>query len=186
LGKEAPGLVNLELNQERFITKEEFPLRVTVFDQFYDPLNFAEVTGIITNPMGETQEVKFIHELNDTGEYTYNFVPQRSGIYQITIRAHKENKLVGEIDESLLSRFSKQEYYNAGLKKDFLKNLAEVTGGKYYPPENAADIPLNMKSKKTSKSILSSEYIWDIPFLFFLVVFLLSFEWVYRRRMGLP
>jgi uncharacterized membrane protein len=186
LGQDAPGIVNVDLNRDRFVINEEIPLRATVFDKNYDPLNFVEVSGTIADPSGEIQEIKFIQELNDEGEYISKFVPRKSGIYLLEVEARKEGNLVGKKNQSLLSRPSKQEYYDAGLKQNFLKNLVEMTGGKYYSPENAGNISSNLKSRKTSKSILTSEYIWDIPFFFIIIVLLLSVEWIYRRRRGLP
>jgi hypothetical protein len=44
----------------------------------------------------------------------------------------------------------------------------------------------NLRSRRTSTSIYTIDYLWDVPFLFGLVLVLLSAEWIWRRRKGLP
>ncbi|KPK92828.1 hypothetical protein AMJ80_06315, partial [bacterium SM23_31] len=95
-------------------------------------------------------------------------------------------EVLGKHYKSFLSRPSKKEYFNATLKKKFLKNLVDVNGGVYYEPTEISAIPENLKTRRTSTSIFREEYLWDIPMMFLLALILLSAEWIYRRRKGLP
>ena len=88
--------------------------------------------------------------------------------------------------ESFLVQPSGLEFRDATLKREFLQRLADASGGAYYSLDDAADIPMNLRGRRTSTSIYRAEYLWDMPFLWGLVLLLLSAEWVYRRRKGLP
>ncbi len=186
LGTDAPGKVDVELSQERFPPGDEFPIRVSVYDDKYDPLNFADVTGTITDPRGEIHAVQFLPELTEEGSYSSAFVPQEPGVYTLALTAEQNGRAIGRQQQSFISRASKKEFYNATLKRAFLEDLAELTNGVYYQPSQFEAIPENLKTRKTSTSILRSEYIWDLPLLFIFIVVLLSAEWIYRRYKGLP
>jgi hypothetical protein len=114
------------------------------------------------------------------------FVPQDAGLYELSVVARTEGGVLNSQPSSFLVRPSNKEFYDATLKRAFLENLATTAGGRYYSPEDADAIPANLRSRRTSTSIFHAEYLWDMPLLFGLVILLLSAEWMYRRRKGLP
>ncbi len=186
LGRDTPDQVNLNLTQNRYTTDVEIPLRVSVYDEHYDPLSSAEVSGIVTDPFDSTVDIRFLPELSDDGVYSSTFVPVNPGVYTIDVEAQLNGNVIGRESRHFLSRPSKKEYVDATLKKNFLVNLALTTGGRYYTPEEVSEIPSNLKTRKTVRSILTTEYAWDTPLVFLLILILLSAEWIYRRRRGLP
>ncbi len=186
LGDGAPNHVSLGLTHDRVEPNVEIPIRVSLFDENFDPLSKVEVTGIVTDPNKNLSQMQFLPELNEEGEYTFNFVPKTTGMYSIEVESKLNGKIIGKQYQSIISRPSKKEFYNATLKKGFLKNMAALANGYYYEPAEVENIPVNLKSRKSSTSIIRSEYIWDMPLLFLLIVILLSAEWIYRRYKGLP
>jgi uncharacterized membrane protein len=186
LGSDTPDPVNLDLTQNRYTTDEEIPLRVTAFDPHYDPISTAEVTAIVTDPGGTTYDIGFLPELREDGVYSSSFIPVNMGLYTIDIEAQLDGEIIGQLSQHFLSRPSKKEYYDATLKERFLTDLAQSTGGRYYSADQVSEIPSNLTTRKTVRSILTIEYAWDMPLLFLLILILLSAEWIYRRRRGLP
>ena len=186
LAASAPDRVNVDLNQHRTAPGEPLPLRVQVYDAAYAPQNGASVQGELTAPSGAKSEITFQQDLAEPGTYTAPFIPQEEGIHLLKVTAQAADTVIGTQHRSLLSRPPESEFYDATLKRPFLQHLAEVSGGYYYAPEAISDIPENIKNRRTSTSIYRTESLWDMPFLFGLVLLLLSTEWVYRRRRGLP
>jgi len=186
LSTDSPGKVNIDLTEDRFEPGIEIPIRVSVYDSKYDPLIFADVSGILTDPFGGIHEIHFIPELTEEGEYLSTFIPQEPGVYTIEVEAQQNGEIIGKHYQSFLSRPSKKEFYNATLKRGFLENLAELNGGMYYEPFEAEDIPANLMTRKTKTSIYRTEYLWDLPLIFLLLVILFSAEWISRRQKGLP
>jgi hypothetical protein len=88
--------------------------------------------------------------------------------------------------QSFLVRPSRKEYYDATLKRGFLEGLAQANNGFYYAPAAVSDIAGNLRDRRTSTSVYHAEYLWDMPLILGLILLLLSAEWYYRRRKGLP
>jgi hypothetical protein len=81
---------------------------------------------------------------------------------------------------------SRKEFHDATLKRDFLTHLVQTNQGVYYQPGEIEQLPNNLRGRRTSTSIYHAEYLWDMPAIWGLVLLLLSAEWIYRRRKGLP
>lgn len=182
----APERVNLDLGQQRFVPGEAMPLSVNLFDKRYIPVERAEVRATVVDPFGSVREITFQPELTEAGTYTATFVPQEEGVYAIDVRAEVDGQVLGTQTEGFLVRPSNKEFYDATLKRAFLEGLTTANNGFYYTPAAASAIPENLRSRRTSTSIYRAEYLWDMPLLFGLVLLLLSAEWFYRRRKGLP
>lgn len=181
-----PDPVNVDETRKQFAAREEMPLTVTVYDGRYTPLADARVTGTLTDPFGGTREIVFQPSLTEPGQYEASYVPQDEGLYTLAVTAEREGAVVGEDAGRFLVRPAGREFYDATLKRTLLAELAEVSGGVYYEPDEADRIPENLRGRKTSTSVYRAEMLWDMPFFFFLALGLLSAEWVYRRRKGLP
>ena len=178
--------VNIEIQDNVVELEKKVPVRVNIYNNDFAAIDHAKVQGILTDPLGQTREVILYPELSQEGEFTGNFIPKYQGVYRFHVNAQNEGKFIGSNEQSILVRPSKREFYDATLKRKFLQDLASQSGGLYYNPSQAADIPLNLKTRKTDSTVMRTEYIWDMPFIFLIVLVLLSIEWIYRRRKGLP
>ncbi len=186
LAASAAGPVHLDLAGSRFAPKEELSLSVTVADAGYAPISGASVRGLLTDPLGNVQEIAFEEELAEAGQYTARVLPSEEGVYELEVVAGSGGRVVGSDGMSFLVRPSQAEFHDATLKRAFLESLAEKGNGYYYDVDSAGDVPANLRGRRTSTSVYRAEYLWDVPFLFLLVLVLLSAEWIYRRRKGLP
>lgn len=186
LAASAPNRVNIDMGQARFTPDEEIPLTVNVYGAGYRPLGGADVRGLLTDPFGGVREVIFEEELTAEGTYTVPFAPQDEGVYELDVIGETDEGEVGRHTRSFLVRPSNKEFYDATLKRPFLEGLAAANDGFYYTPDEVEALPVNLRSRRTSTSIFRTEYLWDMPLLFGLVILLLSIEWIYRRRKGLP
>jgi len=186
LAASAPGRVDLNLDGDRFAPGDEIPLTVDVYDAEYQPLGDAAVRGTVTDPLGNEQEITFRPDLGEAGAYTATLLPAEEGVYALGVSAASGDVLVGQQSHSLLVRSTREEYYDATLKRPFLERLAEAAGGFYYAPDEVGVLATNLRGSRTSTSVYTVDYLWDMPFLFGLILMLLSVEWVWRRRRGLP
>jgi len=177
--------VNITIADNVVETGERVPIRVNVFDSNYDPIPFIDVKGVVSDPSGQRLEMDFHPELTQEGEYVSEFVPGSRGVFEIDVVANQDGRVIGSDRQSILARSSKKEFYDATLKRDFLETLARESGGLYYDPVNAAEIPFNLRTRKSETSITRTKYLWDMPFIYLIIIILLAGEWVYRRRRGL-
>ena len=181
-----PNNVNINLDDNLYSPGDEVTIRINVFDEDFVPLDFIEVKGTITDPFGSVNDISFRPDLSEDGEYLSSYIPLEQGVYVINVEALRDGQVIGKHYQSFLSRTSKDEFFNATLKRKFLENLVEANNGVYYTPSEFENIPVNVQTRKTSTSIYRNEYLWDMPILFILALIVLSIEWIYRRRKGLP
>ncbi|GIV60564.1 MAG: membrane protein [Rhodothermaceae bacterium] len=186
LAASAAGRVALDPGGDRFVPGDPLSLAVTVVDADYEPVPEATVTAQVTGPAGADLPLAFRPALGEPGTYTATFVPETSGVYEVEVSARQDTTLLGTDTRSVLVAPSRREYYDATLKRGFLESLAEVAGGAYYTPADVRDLPDRLRNRRTSTSIFHTEYLWDMPLVFLLALALLSAEWFYRRRKGLP
>ncbi len=186
MAAEAPNRVNIDMGQARFAPDQEIPMTVNVYGAAYRPLGGAEVRGLLTDPFGGVRQLRFEEELTAEGTYTAPYVPLDNGVYELEVVAETEAGEIGSHTRSFLVRPSNKEFYDATLKRTFLEGLVTANDGYYYEPSEVDAMPVNLRSRRTSTSIFRAEYLWDMPLLFGLVILLLSIEWMYRRRKGLP
>ncbi|MCP4725265.1 MAG: hypothetical protein GY863_09525, partial [bacterium] len=182
----APDKVNLELADNVYPPGEEIPLNVKIYDDDFNPLQFVNIKGSIKGPQGSQSDLNFRSDLNEDGKYIGTYIPGREGMYEISVEASHEGRSLGEKKQKFLIRPSKKEYNDATLKKILLQNIAEISNGEYYASNDIQDLLVNLRTRKTSTSIFKTEFLWDLPLLYLLVLILLSAEWIYRRRKGMP
>lgn len=182
----APDRVNVDMGERRFAPDDEIPIALHIYDENYKLLDGAEIQGLLTDPFGGIRPVTFQKELTQDGTYSATYVPQDEGLYALQVSAQSETGDLGTFTQPFLVRPSQREFNDATLKRAFLQNLTAANNGFYYEPEEADNIPENLRGRRTSTSIYHAEYLWDMPLLWGLIILLLSAEWIYRRRKGLP
>ncbi len=182
----APDRVNIDMGNVRIAPGDEIPVRVQVFDELYTAVSGATVRGFVTDPYGGIEEIGLQEDLTEEGSYLASFVPQALGVYRLDVEAQIGDTRMYSKPESFLTQPSGREYRDATLKREFLERLADASGGAYYASDDVSAIPANLRGRRTNTSIYQSEYLWDMPILWGLIFLLLSIEWVFRRRKGLP
>ncbi|MEX0820809.1 MAG: hypothetical protein WD021_01580 [Rhodothermales bacterium] len=186
LAASAPDRVDVDLGNDRFAPGEEIDVTVQVFDDRYLPVTDAAVGGTFTDPLGAEADVEFRPDLGMAGSYSATLLPSVEGVYTLDSWAVAGGDSLPARRTSMLVRPSGKEYFDAVLKRSSLEQLADVAGGVYYEPEDTGMLASNLRNRRTSTSVYTVEYLWDMPFLFGLALVLLSVEWIWRRRKGLP
>ena len=183
----APAPVTVDLGPRRFAPGDEVPVTVTLFDGRYGPLTGAAVEAVVVAPSGAERVLDVREALTEPGTYAAPFVADEEGLHTLAVTARDAAGVpVGTATEPLLIRPDGREFYDATLKRALLEDLATAAGGAYHAPDDAGAIPEALRTRRTSTSIYHAEYLWDLPLLFLLILVLLTAEWFYRRRKGLP
>jgi hypothetical protein len=77
------------------------------------------------------------------------------------------------------------EYVDAEMRPSLLERIADETGGKFYRPDRVSTLVEDLAMSKNGVTVVNQMDLWDMPFLFLLLVALVSAEWAYRRARGL-
>jgi len=157
-----------------------------VYDASLTPIDNASVQvdikgedesrEVILSSIGSGRYHAYVEGLSD-GDYSF------SGIIRLS----------GEVLGTDNGRFSVGglgiEYQNLTQNIVLLQNLAEMTGGKYYYPNETSNLLEDIQNHSTFKSRTITERrdftLWNLPFLVFLAISLFATEWFIRKRSGM-
>ena len=177
--------IKLDIAKTAYTLKEPVVIEVTATDQQFQSTNNAKIRAIVVDEAGKRKELKLEQVLGEDGLYTARFIPNQYGEYTVTATGTLAGESLGEQQTLFEVKASYAEFSNAELNVALLKTLAEVSGGKYYAMEEAAQLVNQIPLVESATSKITDVDIWDIPLIFGAVIALLGFEWFLRKRSGL-
>jgi hypothetical protein len=139
---------------------------------------------VVSFSVFEPQGLKIKSQIKTTGqgnEYLGSFFPEKEGTYQLRIET-SANRL-----EEHLTITNPMEGLDAFPHPEKLKMIASAAGGRFL--SNEVDLLKEIETyaeKMESRFIeLKSSPLWERPYTFIFILFLLTTEWYLRRRWGL-
>ena len=85
-----------------------------------------------------------------------------------------------------ISERQTSELVELGAARDPLDRLAGATGGRVFAVSEADELPGLLQSRVIKKTRVEETTLWDRPWALGLFFGILTFEWVLRKRVGLP
>jgi len=180
-----PEHVGATVASERVEAGEAVEILVEVSDSAYLEVNDALVSASVAAPDGSVTVVPLDWTVERDGEYRGTFRPHVEGPHQVSVEAARGDAAVGTDAVHVEVGPSDAEYFDAGLRRPLLERLARETGGRFYTPASVADLPEDLTFTGGGVTLVEERDLWDMPFLFLLLVGLVGSEWVFRRRRGL-
>ena len=177
--------IKLNVAKTAYALKEPVVIEVTATDQQFQLTNNAKIRVVVLDETGKRRELKLEQVLGKDGRYTARFIPNRYGEYTVIATGTLDGENLGEQQTLFEVKTSYAEFSNAELNVALLKTLAEGSGGTYYTLEEAPQLVNQIPLVESATSKITDVDIWDMPFIFGLVIALLGFEWFLRKRGGL-
>lgn len=163
---------------------EGIALRSTVSDSGFLKANGATVRGTVTTPTGVTQDVALEWAVERDGEYRTTYVPEGNGVHEVRLHAVVGNDTVASEAAFVRVAPPTNEYFGAEMRPAMLRQIAEETGGRYYPAERALEVAQDMAYSASGATVVEKKDLWDMPILLVLLLAALGAEWALRRREG--
>ena len=123
--------------------------------------------------------------LGKNGQYTARFIPNRYGEYTVTATGALNGENLGKQQALFEVKPSYAEFSDAALNIPLLTDLADNSGGKYYPVAEANQLVNQISLVESATSQIRDIDIWDLPLIFGMILMLLGLEWFLRKRGGL-
>ncbi len=177
--------VGLETDKHSYSQEEAVVLRAAVRDPSFLELNNAQVSAQVKSPSGQISTLPLTWDVNREGQYSGSFKPAEEGIYEVTAEAFQAGKSLGSAKTNFRLGESTEEFHNAAMNADLLKRLAADTGGHFYSAGDVATLPEDISYIDNGASRVEEKELWDMPFLFLLLVGAAGTEWGLRKRKGL-
>jgi len=182
---DVPGQVNIETERNSYSVDDVVVVRAEANDSSFLPLNDAQVTAQVKSPSGELTSLQLAWDVEKDGMYSATFKPAEEGVHEISAEAYQGGQSLGTAKSGFRVAQSAEEFHDAAMNPGLLKRLSAATGGRYYSPEESRSLPEDISYIDTGSSQMEEKDLWDMPFLFILLVGLVSTEWIFRKRKGL-
>ena len=180
--KDDTKLVRIISNKKIYRGGEQIELTAQVYHDDYRPLEKAYVRVKVKGPQFQKNII-----LKEVGGGFYRFTLKVLGRGEYTFSGTAdlgEQKIGKDTGKFSVEPFS-QEFINTDVNESLLRQISEVTGGKYSHPDiieyDLAQLPLDPVIKLSSYDLA----LWPRPTLLFVMLLALSIEWLIRKRLGM-
>ena len=157
-------------------------LQTTVLDQAGFPLERGNVTGSLTGPDGEQEELEFTALEGGWGVFKSRFTPRTSGDFQLVINAPTANR---ELESTIHVSQPIREKQGQPANLQVLRELARITGGNSGGVNEFDDILNAIKLLPDPQPQEIRHRLWSNPWWGGLILFLLAIYWTGRKLAGM-
>jgi len=183
---DGPGVFLLD--RASYLIGESVRVRVQLNTPQGDPLVAPGVTLHVSDPNGRAlfpagQELR--SDAAQPGHYTANFRASLPGRYQIKVAVPGVEQALATTVEVTMPKL---EQLNPQQNQALLSKIADETGGRYFTLEAAAEGLPRFFNTSAAQSVPVDERLrtlWDRLWLLYLMVGLLSVEWLTRKLLKL-
>ncbi|MGZ0168410.1 MAG: hypothetical protein ACKVHE_02540 [Planctomycetales bacterium] len=178
------GTLLLERNQ--FVLGQTVRVRAQLTDPQFDPLESESVLAEVFDPDGRPMipPVRMQRDSNRSGQFVGSFRVSSPGVWRIDVPIPQSGDQLSEKIDVVLPNL---ETDNARQNAQLLRLIAEDTGGAYFPlSEAATEVPKRLPNRGEEFQIDQQlKTLWDREWLMFLLIGLLSIEWLTRKLLKL-
>lgn len=182
---DVPDPITLSAEKQSYSPDDTALLKVEANDESFLPLNNVKLSAYVKAPSGQIKPVSLTWEFEKSGQYSAAFKPQEEGVHEVICEAFQRNKSLGSAKTYFRVAESTEEFRQASLNADLLRRLASETRGRYYSSSDLNTLAEDIAYTDKGAFRVEEKDLWDMPFLFLLLISLISTEWIFRKRKGL-
>ena len=172
--------------REQYYLGQTIRVRAQVLNAEFEPLITESIKMDVYDPNGKpfVPSRTLFRDKNTTGQYVGDFRAGLPGVYRLELAVPESSETATKkIDVALPDLETQNPRQNAQL----LRNLVQETGGTYLKlDEAAAEIPKRLPNQgeefRVDQQVME---LWDRQWVMFLLVGLLSIEWLTRKLLKL-
>lgn len=164
-------------------------VRVALKNPRFEPLTDTAVKVQVTSPDGESFEVA-LPRIAGESAFGETIPATKPGIYRVEMAGLAGPAPLSEGGRpdalAALARVGEAnlEQFGATLNEPLLRRVAEVTGGRYWRPDDLSGLADALAFSSAGIHERQQLPLWNAPFLFLLLVLLKCTEWSLRRYWG--
>jgi hypothetical protein len=158
---------------------------VTVRNPSFEAVRDASVEVVVRDPRGGQEVLNASLSDASRGRYTANWQPPARGLYQVSATARRASERMSSTTRNIFAGGADPETADPRRRDDVLARIAEATGGRQFTAREIAQIGPALQSKLDAMPTVSVVEVWHTPWMFALLILLLSLEWGLRRHWGL-
>lgn len=185
---DVPDRIQLTARQEEGRTK----LEVRVRDRAFLPMDDAMVKVDVMGPDAKKSVLFAEPSLQEAGLFEAEFFSRDAGAYRATATVEStaadippEDKIVGTKSTGWAHDPLAREFASLKPGTEWMQRIAQSSGGQVLKLEDLPRLPEILKDIRVPVEETVTEPLWHTPWIFALVLGLLSVEWFLRRKGGM-
>ncbi len=188
---DSPGRVVASMPTQMLMDEGHVHLSATVRDQEYMPAADAKVTAHFIAPDGASTLVDMSPTPNEPGAFQVDWTAEKAGSYLAEVTAQgvgRSADTATQLGRDVIA-FQRTngvaENFHTEQNRDLLEKLSVATGGRYWKPEELAQLPSEISYSEAGISVRDTKELWNMPVVFLLLLALVATEWLLRRKWGI-
>jgi uncharacterized membrane protein len=180
----SPGHVTASVPKPVLVDDSQVSLSAEVRGTDYQPLPDAHVEAHILGPEGVSANVDLVPVPESPGSFQAEWTADKPGSYLTEVVARRGEQPVGR-DVLTFQRLNGiAESFHTDQNRELLTRLAAQTGGKYWTPQDLADLPDEIALSEAGVSTRETRDLWNMPIVLAAIIALRLAEWLLRRKWG--
>jgi len=178
--------IRLETDRATYPIGEQVLLYAHVLDDHFEPRaqsGFDVVVNGMGDAGGKAQRVTLRPDLANPGLYEGYFSPPGPGRYRM--EANSADRSLSNTTEFQVADI-KPEMASTDMQVERLRRIAELSGGKCLNMLELQDLGTLLNRQPHTTTVRTEVSLWNNGVVAILVVLLMGFEWIVRRRYDLP
>ena len=177
--------IRLETDRGTYQSGAQVQLYAHVLDDAFDPVNQSGFEVNVTHQDAADsppQRVTLRPDLSNPGLYEGYFSPLQPGRYRM--EANSADAEISSTTEFQVADIN-SEMANTDMQRDRLQKMADLSGGTYLTAMDFHKLQSLLNSEPHTSTVRTDRSLWDNGWIIFLLVTLMGFEWIVRRRYDL-
>jgi len=182
-----PQPITLVSGGDDVVVGEERVLQFMLRDSLFTAREGLSVDVTLKTGQNTQVHLPVTESLEEPGVYTASFVAEVPGLHQLEVTGRDAKGLaVGKMETAILSHPDLREYVSPRYDPQFLKTMAQKTGGEFIALDNLDDLAAKIPWTDHENAVLDRFALWHWPPFYIVLVVMMGTEWYLRRKQGQP
>ncbi len=179
--REEDKLLRITTSKPIYQGGETVHFSAQVYNEDYQPVDGAEVEVRIS---AGDETVRLVLDGEGNGRYRGDLSAWTEGEYTFEGRA-KRRGLLGEDRGKFTVEAFNIEYLNTAMNVSLLRTVAIQSGGEFHTPETVGELAEELQFPARTRTASWEIPVWNRAWLLWVLIGLLSLEWLIRKRSGM-
>ena len=160
---------------------EKVAVTARVLDRDFEPSRASEIRARVEGGPENVTFIKLDPVVGESGNFRGSATLNQPGSYRVTLDLVEPGIDLSSVSHQFLVVRSRLEFLDPRMRRDELKRLADITGGRYFDVQEAGKVPAVIERLKAATVREVPNELWNAPAFFTLFCCLFLTELLYRK-----
>jgi hypothetical protein len=176
----------VQTDRDRYEIGEKITISARLQDPSFNPLSAPKVDATLAVAGQSPETVPLLPVANQPGAFEASLTARKTGVHTVRINIPAADAESGTVETPFTVELPSVETNQVWLDKPLLRDLAELSGGKYLDIDQVGQLAASIPDKTETAVVRSKpDPLWDVRGMLFALVGLLGCEWFLRKRFKL-